>query len=486
MRHKILAVFAGLGLLGIAAEELRAESVTFHFSGHIIHAEGTEGFPGGEVEGNIVVGYMTYDTATAPDTDPSEDSGFYQFPNNATNAIAAHIGNNRFVSSSGTFNVITLDSFPGSFDRFRASADLSPIEVASGGGSIFLEANSGDEDFMPSDDLPTTPFNLPTQGELLIGINGIGEGGVPFQIIAMLDSMTLPQPITFDFTATVQRSEGTESLVGGEVLVGSTLSGSLTYDLGAFDYSNLGEHFGFYPTLPASYSRLYGINILTGDNLFGNFFGTDPLHGDFSIFTTDLVPSDPSSGSIDQFFVRSVGNQFPQGTPSDSETLINLEIQSFDDFLASDALPMTPPPLQPDSRILINAQSSSSPVFLLIIADLDSLTISPTVVEHSLDNLKDMIAGLPAGSFKGANTQNALGEKIDATLDQLALIKAETDPAVKDQLIADLSDKVTNDILAKTNGCGSAPDKNDWIKDCPTQIQFQTQIQALLVLIDAL
>jgi hypothetical protein len=107
-------------------------------------------------------------------------------------------------------------------------------------------------------------------------------------------------------------------------------------------------------------------------------------------------------------------------------------------------------------------------------------------INGSIADLTDVISGTPTADFKNGNQQNALNNKLNSVLGQLAAIEAETDPTVRDGLINSLKDKLINDILAKSDGCGTAPDSNDWIKDCPTQIIIQGLVQDILDLLNSL
>lgn len=106
-----------------------------------------------------------------------------------------------------------------------------------------------------------------------------------------------------------------------------------------------------------------------------------------------------------------------------------------------------------------------------------------TQIGNGIMELMDGIASLPADAFGNGNKQNATLNKLDAVEGQFAAILAEEDPAVKAQLIADLSNKLTHDLLAKGDGCGTEPDKNDWIVDCEAQEVYQAAIQELLDLL---
>jgi hypothetical protein len=94
-----------------------------------------------------------------------------------------------------------------------------------------------------------------------------------------------------------------------------------------------------------------------------------------------------------------------------------------------------------------------------------------------IENLQTVIASLPPGAFKNANMQNALLNKLSALL---ANVETRNYSGALEQL--------QNDILAKTNGCATvgAPDKNDWIVNCPDQSKVYTRLLDIIAEVKAL
>jgi hypothetical protein len=105
-------------------------------------------------------------------------------------------------------------------------------------------------------------------------------------------------------------------------------------------------------------------------------------------------------------------------------------------------------------------------------------------------DLKTYINGLAASSLKNSNGKlaSALVNKLNAVLSQVDAALDETNPAVQDQLLQDALDKIRNDILAKTDGCGAAgaPDSNDWIVDCAVQAEVSLRLNRILAAITTL
>lgn len=107
-------------------------------------------------------------------------------------------------------------------------------------------------------------------------------------------------------------------------------------------------------------------------------------------------------------------------------------------------------------------------------------------IDDAIGDLMDNVAAIPVEDFGNGNKQDATLNKLDAIQEQFNAIQTETDPAVRAQLINSLENKLTNDLLAKGDGCEPAPDNNDWIIDCDSQAIFQATIQEMLDLLETL
>jgi tripartite motif-containing protein 71 len=90
-------------------------------------------------------------------------------------------------------------------------------------------------------------------------------------------------------------------------------------------------------------------------------------------------------------------------------------------------------------------------------------TTQSDVIKQAMD-LIDATNGLEVMDTKNPSTTNALTNKITAVIQM-----------VERGQYAEALDKVQNDLLPKTDGCAQtgAPDKNDWIEDCPTQQEIR-------------
>lgn len=264
------------------------------------------------------------------------------------------------------------------------------------------------------------------------------------------------EAITFEFTGEVYLIVSDLDPSNPAPPIGSTLSGSYTFDSATVD-ADPDPSLGFYHCAVAP----CGFSVQLED---GRIVSSDPLSAFVRIGVND---------GADQYVVAGVN---PGGNGSMGFNIIGFEMFSGDSLLL--VPPAMPWPNTPSGN-LDNAGSTWAVAF-----HLTSLTLR--TVDSSLSDLKELVSGLSTGSFKGDNMLDALTNKIDAAIAQVALIEAETDPTARAMMIDDLRDKVVNDILRKGNGCGTSADANDWITDCTAQAQFQAQIQAILDLIDAL
>lgn len=103
-----------------------------------------------------------------------------------------------------------------------------------------------------------------------------------------------------------------------------------------------------------------------------------------------------------------------------------------------------------------------------------TVTGASNEVIESLTLAIDLINDLDSDDFKSRNMPNALTNKLNATLEKL------------DQgLYQEALNKLEHDILPKTNGCADfgAPDKNDWIINCPAQSQVYPIIMEAIELL---
>jgi hypothetical protein len=81
--------------------------------------------------------------------------------------------------------------------------------------------------------------------------------------------------------------------------------------------------------------------------------------------------------------------------------------------------------------------------------------------------LKRVIAELPSSAFKHRKLQNSLLNKLNAVI-----------RSIREHRYSHALQQLENDILVKTNGCATAgaPDKNDWIVNCPEQSKVYTPL----------
>jgi hypothetical protein len=105
------------------------------------------------------------------------------------------------------------------------------------------------------------------------------------------------------------------------------------------------------------------------------------------------------------------------------------------------------------------------------------VTLQTEVVQNIQRLQQNVIASLAPGAFKNQNMQNALLNKLNAVI---ASIEAGN--------YSDALAQLQNDILGKTDGCANsgAPDKNDWIVDCPDQSKVYAPVLNIIAEVKAL
>jgi hypothetical protein len=116
----------------------------------------------------------------------------------------------------------------------------------------------------------------------------------------------------------------------------------------------------------------------------------------------------------------------------------------------------------------------------------------PVTGLESLENLINDLDKFPVEWFKGNNNnrRTPLTNKIDVITALLQSAEAEPDPVTQDQLYTQAFNKLSTDILAKTDGCANstppAPDNNDWVDECAGQNEFYPLIQTIILVIQDL
>jgi len=90
---------------------------------------------------------------------------------------------------------------------------------------------------------------------------------------------------------------------------------------------------------------------------------------------------------------------------------------------------------------------------------------------------QNTVAGLASSSFKNANMQKTLLNKLNAVIAN-----------VETGYLAEALNQTENDLIGKTDGCAAAnaPDKNDWLKTCTAQEPVYDCLEAVAGLIEEL
>jgi hypothetical protein len=227
----------------------------------------------------------------------------------------------------------------------------------------------------------------------LINIVGHGETGLilaeddsdePFSVVYPTSptpeptSTPTPTPVLADPICVAIEAEITEvddpmGFLGGNINVGSEMSGSYVYDLNNID-SNPMSTVGDY----IHNAQPYGITLNTGELVFR----TDPYNVEFWV----EIVNDHGIPAIDNYLIRSYYNEFPVSFPGATNTI---DWQLDDPTLAalsSEALPAEPPVLtewQSPSGLTIESQGQNFEEHFFIRAQVTSSYLCgqiPTVV----------------------------------------------------------------------------------------------------------
>jgi hypothetical protein len=104
--------------------------------------------------------------------------------------------------------------------------------------------------------------------------------------------------------------------------------------------------------------------------------------------------------------------------------------------------------------------------------------VSPqTQLTLNIRSLQNVIAALPPSAFKHPRLQNDLLKKLNAVLGSISAHK-----------YAHTLQQLQNNILTKVDGCATtgAPDKKDWITNCPDQSVVYTPLLNIIAEVKAL
>lgn len=215
------------------------------------------------------------------------------------------------------------------------------------------------------------------------------------------------------------------------------------------------------PTFTVDVAGTYVVSLVVNDS------SVDSAPDTVSISTINVAPV-ADAGNDDSVFVGDIvvldgsGSSDPDNNPlTYSWSFTSIPATSS----ATLANPDTPnPSFTADAAgtyiisLIVNDGSVNSDPSMVTITAVTQSTATITKVQESIDeiNLLDPNSGV----FKNPNNQKALTSKLNTVIDKLDNGEYQ-----------DALNKLENDILKKMDGCAltGSPDKNDWIKDCPTQ-----------------
>lgn len=274
----------------------------------------------------------------------------------------------------------------------------------------------------------------------LLLLSAVMVGGI------FITSQARANAITFNFTATVTVSSGTEILTGGPVNVGDTITGSYTFDSDTPNSSPV-EGFGNYISTPV------GSMVATAGN---NVFQTDPNNPGIRIQVQDWYPTTTSIPDI--YLVIGLNPIMPVPTQEGLFPTISMDIEgdlSGDpNLFDSGALPLVPLPLYPNARrVLAISLSDNSGYVFDIEAQIDTLTLTP---QENLANLASQVVSLNLQN----GISNSLDSKLDAVLGALDDMNEHNDAAACNGLAAFI-----NSVQAQSGNQISTSDADGLIAD---------------------
>ncbi|MEN8130582.1 MAG: right-handed parallel beta-helix repeat-containing protein [Pseudomonadota bacterium] len=120
--------------------------------------------------------------------------------------------------------------------------------------------------------------------------------------------------------------------------------------------------------------------------------------------------------------------------------------------------------------------------------DIGALEYDNPTPPEIITGLIDAIEDVPESFLKNKNNSLPISKKLYVVLKTIARAEEETDPVIRANLYHASLQKLTHDILPKTDGCAAsgAPDSNDWIIDCETQAEFYDPIVSLIAILEAM
>ena len=109
-------------------------------------------------------------------------------------------------------------------------------------------------------------------------------------------------------------------------------------------------------------------------------------------------------------------------------------------------------------------------------AEIQAVT-PQTQLTLNIRSLQKVIEGLPPSAFKHPRLQEDLIKKLNAVLGSISAHN-----------YADALEQLQDDILTKVDGCATtaAPDKSDWIINCPDQSMVYTPLFNIIAEVKAL
>ena len=120
--------------------------------------------------------------------------------------------------------------------------------------------------------------------------------------------------------------------------------------------------------------------------------------------------------------------------------------------------------------------------------DIGALEYNNSTPLGIVTELMDMVEDVPESFLKNKNNSLPISKKLYVVLNTISKADEEVNPVKRENLYHASLQKLTHDILPKTDGCAlaGAPDSNDWILDCEIQADFYDPIISLIDMLAAM
>ena len=374
--------FAGLFMCSASAIVV-AETVSFEISATVYNiSDPGNGLQGSITIGDQITGTYTYDTST-PDNDPYPEFGHYTFntsaPTTPQQGFDLMLNNHNLKSDPNVpghmFEAFVMNGYT---DHFGLSSwGNTPLANGTEVGDINLDLYDPTGQALNSSELSNLAPNVSAFEMHDLRFSGSTMNYDYYSVEAKIDFIKvvgggacLPEninPVTFNVTATVRELYDYDNVIGSEINIGDTVTGSYTFNTDAPDVDPDPNH-GMYEHFPGNGD--FGFNLsIANYNL-----KTDPNTGSFNISLNN------SQDWLDSYSASHWGSLLPFVNGSVVDSMSVYLDDPTGSMVTSTALSDQPPSLNLASvRELMISGSRTEPTwtytaFYTIVADIKSLT----------------------------------------------------------------------------------------------------------------